>query len=69
MLLSTGENRDEKKDKSPEEWLKDKDEDYFKIHLIPIEDRDLWKIENFEKFTKERENLIINEFKKRGLVA
>lgn len=69
MLLSAGENRDEKKDKSPEEWLKDKDEDYFKIHLIPIEDRDLWKIENFEKFPKERENLIINEFKKMGLVA
>jgi len=68
MLLSAEENRDEKKDKSPEEWLKDKDDEYFEIHLIP-KDKELWKIENFEKFIEERKRLIVNKFKKIGLLA
>jgi len=68
MLLSAEENRDEKRDKSPEEWLKDKDDEYFEIHLIPRKE-ELWKIENFEKFIEEREKLIINKFKKMGLMT
>ena len=68
MLLSAEENRDEKKDKSPEEWLKDKDDRYFEIHLIP-KNKELWKIENFEKFIKERKRLIVDKFKKMRLIA
>ena len=68
MLLSAEENRDEKKDKIPEEWLRDKDNEYFEIHLLP-KNKDLWKIENFEKFVKEREKLIVDKFKKTGLVT
>jgi len=68
MLLSAEENRNEKKDKSPEEWLKDKDDKYFEIHLIP-KNKELWKIENFEKFVKERERLIVDKFKKMELIA
>ncbi len=68
MLLSAEENRDEKKDKTPEEWLKDKDDEYFEIHLIP-RNKELWKIENFEKFVKEREKLIVDKFKKMGLIT
>jgi len=68
MLLSAEENRDEKRDKSPEEWLEDKDDDYFDIHLISRK-KELWKIENFEKFIEERKKLIINKFKKMGLVT
>lgn len=68
MLLSAEENRDEKKDKTPEEWLKDKDNEYFEIHLIP-KDRELWKIENFEKFVEERGKLIVDKFKKMGLIT
>ncbi|RKY82887.1 hypothetical protein DRQ11_13900 [candidate division KSB1 bacterium] len=63
MLLSAEENRDEKKDKTPEEWLKDKDDEYFEIHLIP-RNKELWKIENFENFVEERKKLIVDKFKK-----
>ena len=68
MLLSAEENRDEKKDKTPEEWLKDKNVDYFEIHLIP-KDKELWKLENFEKFVEERKKLIVRKFKEMGLLA
>jgi len=67
MLLSAEENRDEKKDKAPEEWLKDKDDKYFEIHLIP-RNRELWQIGNFEKFVEERKKLIVDKFKKIGLI-
>jgi len=68
MLLSAEENRDEKRDKTPEEWLKDKDNNYFEIHLIP-KDKELWKLENFEKFIEERKKLIIEKFRKMGLLT
>ena len=68
MLLSSEENRNEKKDKSPEEWLKDKDDEYFEIHLIP-RNKELWKIENFERFVEERSKLIVDKFKKMGLIT
>lgn len=68
MLLSAEENRDEKKDKSPEEWLKDKNDEYFEIHLIP-KNEELWKIENFERFVEERSKLIVDKFKKMGLIT
>jgi len=68
MLLSAEENRDEKKDKTPEEWLRDKDDEYFEIHLLP-KNKDLWKIENFEKFVKERKKLIVDKFKRMRLVT
>ncbi len=67
MLLSAEENRDEKKDKLPEEWLKDKNDDYFDIHLIP-RDKELWKLENFEKFVEKRKKLIEEKFKKMDLL-
>ncbi|AGK61269.1 hypothetical protein Asulf_01273 [Archaeoglobus sulfaticallidus PM70-1] len=68
MLLSAEENRDEKKDKLPQEWLRDKDDEYFEIHLIP-KDRELWKIENYEKFIEVRKKLIVDKFKKMGLLT
>ena len=68
MLLSAEENRDNKKDKTPEEWLRDKDDEYFEIHLLP-KNKDLWKIENFEKFVKEREKRIVDKFKGMRLVT
>ena len=68
MLLSAEENRDEKKDKLPEEWLGDKDDDYFEIHLIP-KNKELWRLENFEKFIEEREKLIVEKFKEIGLLT
>ena len=68
MLLSAEENRDEKKDRSPEEWLEDKDDRYFETHLIP-KDRELWKIENFETFIEERKKLLVDKFKKMGLLT
>lgn len=68
MLLSAEENRDEKRDKSPEEWLEDKGDEYFEIHLIP-RNKELWKIENFEKFVEERRKLIVDKFKEIGLIT
>jgi len=68
MLLSAEENRDEKRDKSPDEWLKDKDDKYFEIHLLP-KNKELWKIENFEMFIEERKKLILEKFRKMGLLT
>ncbi len=68
MLLSAEENRDEKKDKSPEEWFDNKNDEYFEIHLIP-KDKNRWKIENFEKFVEERGKLIVEKFEKMELLA
>ncbi len=68
MLISAEENRDEKKDKLPYEWLKDKDEEYFKIHLIPT-NKELWKMENFERFIDERKKLIIKKFREIELLV
>lgn len=68
MLLSAEENRDEKRDKSPDKWLKGKDEKYFEVHLLP-KNKELWKIENFERFIEERKKLILEKFRKMGLLA
>lgn len=63
MLLSANENGAAgKSDITPEEWFKDKDDSYFEMHLIP-KDRNLLKVENYEKFIEEREKLIIEKFK------
>ena len=68
MLLSAEENRDKKRDKLPEEWLKDKDERYFEVHLIP-RDENLWKLENFDEFIEERKKLIVEKFKKMRIIG
>ncbi|EGT3616105.1 DUF262 domain-containing protein [Clostridium perfringens] len=61
MLLTQKENQmGGKGDKTPEEWFKDKDKEYLEMHLIP-EDKELWKIENYEEFIKERNKLILNK--------
>lgn len=63
MLLSAQENgAGGKCDIIPEEWFKDKDDSYFEMHLIP-KDRNLLKVENYDKFIEEREKVIIEKFK------
>lgn len=62
MLLTAAENGfNGKTDIMPEEWFADKDDDYLNLHLIP-KDKELWKIENFEKFIEARKQLILNKF-------
>jgi len=62
MLLTAKENGSGgKSDTLPEEWFKNKGDDYLDLHLIP-KDTDLWKIENFEKFIIERKRLILDKF-------
>lgn len=62
MLLTAKENGSVgKTDITPEEWFADKSEEYLDLHLIP-KDRDLWKIENFEKFIEARQQLILEKF-------
>lgn len=62
MLLTAEENGNGGKgDASPESWFADKDDAYLEMHLIP-KDRNLWKLENFDQFIKERKNLILNKF-------
>ena len=46
----------------PEEWFKGKPQDYLDKHLIPA-DPDLWKLERFEDFIKERKKLLREHFK------
>lgn len=58
MLLTKSENgAGGKSDTLPEVWFADKDESYLDLHLIP-RDKDLWKIDQFEKFIEERKKLI-----------
>ena len=46
----------------PTEWLADKDQAYLDRHLIPA-DPELWKLERYEDFIKERKNLLRERFK------
>lgn len=63
MLLTAIENgAGGKGEIPPEEWFKNKSDDYLNLHLIPKE-QELWKLENFEKFVGERNKLIIDKFK------
>lgn len=58
MLLSATENgAGGKGDTPPEEWFKDKNPEYLKLHMVP-NDPDLWKLERFEDFIEERKKLI-----------
>lgn len=62
MLLTAEENgAGGKTDILPEEWFKDKDDEYLKLHLIP-NDPELWKLENFEAFLEARKELIKEKF-------
>ena len=65
MLLTAEENSaGEKSDKSPEEWFvgEHATEEYLNMHLIP-EDKELWKIDNYDRFIEERNKLILEKFK------
>ena len=62
MLLTAQENGSGgKTDILPEVWFADKSKDYLELHLIP-QDKELWKLENFEKFVEERKKLIEAKF-------
>jgi len=62
MLLTAEENgAGGKTDMPPEEWFSDKSDEYLDIHLIP-KDRELWKLENFERFIEARKELIKEKF-------
>jgi uncharacterized protein with ParB-like and HNH nuclease domain len=62
MLLTAAENgAGGKSDSPPEEWFRDKDQEYLDLHLIPHEPA-LWRIERFEDFIGERKKLIRTKF-------
>jgi len=62
MLLTQQENgAGGKSDIVPEEWFEGQDDNYLDMHLIP-KDRQLWKLDNFEKFIDERKKLIEQKF-------
>lgn len=62
MLLTAQENGSGgKTDILPEVWFADKSKEYLELHLIP-QDKELWKLENFEKFVEERKKLIEAKF-------
>jgi len=62
MLLTAQENgAGEKTDTLPEIWFADKPKEYLEQHLIP-QDKELWKLENFERFIEERKKLILVKF-------
>ena len=64
MLLTRDENgMGGKGETTPEIWFKDKDDKYLNMHLIP-RNKDLWKIDNYEKFIEERKKLLIENFSK-----
>lgn len=56
QILLQEENR-EKSDKSPEEWLKNRDDDFKRKHCIPV-NPNLYKFENFLLFVIERKKLM-----------
>jgi uncharacterized protein with ParB-like and HNH nuclease domain len=62
MLLTAQENGPAgKTDILPEEWFADKSKEYLEQHLIP-QNKELWKLENFERFVEERKKLIETKF-------
>ncbi|MCE5337192.1 MAG: DUF262 domain-containing protein [Methanomicrobiaceae archaeon] len=62
MLLTAEENGfSGKRDIPPNEWFADKDEAYLEMHLIP-KNPDLWELDNYEAFIKERKKLILDKF-------
>lgn len=62
MLLTKLENGSGgKTDIPPDVWFSDKDDSYLDLHLIP-KNKDLWKLENFDKFIEERKKLILKKF-------
>lgn len=63
MLLTAAENgAGGKADTPPEEWFKDKPDEYLEKHLIP-KDPELLKLERFEDFLAARRELIREKFK------
>jgi uncharacterized protein with ParB-like and HNH nuclease domain len=56
QILSLEENR-EKSDKSPEEWIKNRNDDFKRKHCIP-KNPELYKLENFLQFITERKKLM-----------
>ncbi|HEY0458617.1 MAG TPA: DUF262 domain-containing protein [Pyrinomonadaceae bacterium] len=62
MLLTQQENGGGgKTDILPEVWFADKSDEYLEKHLIP-KGKELWKLDNFEAFVKERNKLILEKF-------
>ncbi|MFT4244630.1 MAG: DUF262 domain-containing protein [Candidatus Woesearchaeota archaeon] len=47
-----------KSDSLPDVWFSDKTDEYLDMHLIP-KDKELWKVENFDKFIEKRKELIL----------
>ena len=65
MLLTAAENgAGGKGDKLPDEWFTDGrgNDEYLDKHLIP-KNRDLWRVEKFADFLKERERMIAEKFR------
>jgi len=61
MLLTQEENGFQGKSAIPPEvWFSDKDSSYLEMHAIPT-DRELWKINHFEDFIRERRKLILTK--------
>jgi len=61
MLLTREENgASGKSDIPPIDWFANKDEEYLKRHLIPL-NKNLWHIDKYEEFIEERKKLIINK--------
>lgn len=62
MLLKRDENGASGKwDTMPEVWFADKNEEYLDLHLIP-RDKELWKLENYDRFIEARRKLIVQKF-------
>ena len=62
MLLTQNENgAGNKTDKLPEEWFKDKSNEYLDLHCIP-KNSALWSLDNFDSFIAERKKLILSKF-------
>lgn len=62
MLLTAQENgAGGKSDTPPDEWFEGKCKSYLDRHLIP-KDKELWKLENYERFLEARKKLICKKF-------
>jgi uncharacterized protein with ParB-like and HNH nuclease domain len=63
MLLTANENGSGgKSNVLPKDWFKNKSDEYLDKHLIP-KDKELWEIDRYDDFLRERKRMIINKFK------
>lgn len=64
QMLTPEDNRWDKNDEPPQDWMPKMSDSYFERHKVP-EDEEYWKIENFLDFVEKRQDMIVERIEER----